>query len=579
MSRTVLALLAVLLAAGCGLPLPSGVQAPGQVPDEQRRAGQITVLPPGPQQGASARDTVIHFLGAQSSPEGGHALARQFLTPRAALGWRDDDRVRVYDPSTPPLIEQAPQGSTGRVSVETVTVISPAVATVERDGTYHRADAREKVVDTYRVSCEAGRCRVDGLDPGLRLTPADLSRSFVPRPVYFLAPALGGAQTGGHLVPDLVWLPRADLAGRLVQAVLDGPSAALQGSAATAAPAGTGLVRPVTTSADGTVTVDLTDQARGLDDRGREQLSAQLIWSLRALRTAFSRLRLLVQGQPLTVGGGDTPQDARAWPTYDPERLRPRVPLLYLDARRVRSLPGDDLPGSATAGGPVDLAAASPLGRLALLTRRPDGTSVLRTGPLEGPLAPVPATGALSSPTWGSGEQGLFLLRNGRVVLLSGQGGPVDVPVVGTVRPLRQVQVARDGVHVALLAGDRAAAHLFVGRLVQGATGPRVVGLMEVVPGLRAVVDVAWESSTSLVVLATRVPLGRLPARVAVDGSASPLLDSRLPAGLTPVSLTASADGPVVLAGTTGDGTEHVYRDNGTLFTEQARGRAPFYPG
>lgn len=567
-------LVAVLLTAGCGLSLPRGVQTPGAVPDEQSRDGEISVLPPGPTDGASPRDIVVDFLGAQSSPEGRHAVAREFLTPEAGREWDDEAGVKVYDAASPPVVEQT--------GPDVVRVKAKAVATVETDGSFRRSTG--DIDDTYRVRCAGRTCRISSLRSGLRLNLGDFVRSFAARSVYFLAPASGAAPAERHLAADLVRLPRTDEPQRLVQAVLDGPSLGLRGSVETAVPAGTRLLRPVTATPDGVVTVDLSRQVRGLPDGARQQLSAQLVWTLRSLRTAFTSLRLLVEGAPLPVAGSPGPQDVRAWASYDPDRLNPGVPGLYLDGRRLHDLV-DFSPALGVAGSgqpPVDDVAVSPDGELAVLTTLRDGLSEVRTGPQPGPFGPVRASGRLSSPTWGSGEQGLFMLRSRSVVRLPPQGSTlVDVPVEGSTEPVRRLEVARDGVRVALLVGDPDAPSLMVGRLVQGPSGPRVVAPREIAPSLSKVVDVAWETDVSLVVLAS-FQLGRLPARVAVDGfTSSPVLGSRLPLGLTATSVAAADGRPVVLSGVLsgGDQVERVYRDDGSQFVAQANGRRPVYPG
>jgi hypothetical protein len=569
-------LLAVLLlTTGCGLALPGGVQTPGAVPEEQSRDGEIAVVPPGPTDGATPRDIVTDFLGAQSSPEGRHLVAREFLTPEASRDWRDDAGVRVYDAASPPDVEQ--------LSADVVQVRAKAVAIVDSDGSYRRSTG--EIDDTYRVRCTGRTCRISSLKDGLRLNQGDFVRSFAARPVYFLAPSLGPTEQGRHLAADLVWLPRTDDPQRLVQAVLDGPSVALRGSVTSAVPFGTRLLHPVTATPDGVVTVDLSRQVRALPDDARQQLSAQLVWTLRSLRTAFTSLRLLVEGGPFEVGGSSGLQDGRAYASFDPERLEPGVPGMYLDGRRLHDLV-DFSPALGAAGSgqpPADDAAVSPDGELAVLTTLRDGRSELRTGPQAGPFGPVRASGRLSSPTWGSGEQGLFLLRGESVVRLPPTGDPVEVPVDGSTEPVRRIEVARDGVRVALLTGDPAAPSLMVGRIEQGASGPRIVATREIAPTLSEVVDVTWETDVSLVVLAS-FQLGRLPARVAADGftSSPPVLASRLPLGLTATAVAAAAGRPVVLAGVlTGgrDQGERLYRDDGSQFVAEADGHRPFYPG
>ncbi len=573
--RRLAALALLLLLPACGLPLPGGVATPGAVPQERPREEQVAVLPAGPQPDATPRQIVEAFLGAQSSPENGHAVARSFLTPTLASSWKDEGRVLVYDATRPPQPVQQSDPALVRVEFD-------VVATVDSEGVYRRVSKSQ--TETFRVDCPDGRCRIASLDNGLRITPADLARSYAPRAVQFLAPSPRPGVAPDHVVPDLLWLPRDDPAERLVQRVLDGPSTVLRGSVTTAVPPGTTLRRPVRTATDGTVTVDLSEQVTGLDGPARERLAAQLVWTLRGLRTGFARLRLRAGGEPFQVGLGAGALSAGAFGSYDPERLPARAPLRFVAARRLQTLTPDDAGDDRSEAPdlPVDVVAVSPDGTLGLLTGRPDGQVEVRTGRTAA-RSVRRAGGAFTSPTWGSGEQGLFLLDDGRLALLPPDGGVQRVAVPDLDLPLRQVRVSRDGVRVAVLAGEAASPHLLVGRLQRDDAGWRVLGLEEVVPGLTDLVDVAWESSTSLVVLATFRPLGVLPSRVPVDGSGAIVpLGARLPQGVTPVAVAAASGRPVVLAArpdSRRDDPPTLYAESDDVFGRQSPGGEPAYPG
>lgn len=576
--RRALAALAVLLLTGCGLPLTGGVQAPRTVPEEQPRAGAVSVIPPGPEEDATPEQVVRGFLGAQSSPEGDHAVARQFLLPGTA--WDDRARVEVYDPAT--LESGQEQGS------EVVTVTARRTARVGEDGAYRRDGGT--ILDPYLVRRDQnGQWRLAKVPAGLRLTSLDLGRSFAPRDVHFLAPPYGEASSTGHLVADRVWLPVVDdLPQLLVDALLRGPSSALGGSVLSAVPPGT-TRRAVRASVDGTITVDLDGPLGTLAPAVRERLSAQLVWTLRSAGNAFSRLRLLAGGQPYEVDGTTEPQEAGDWQEYDPERLRSQAPAFYLSDRQLRSLDGGLATSAATEGTlPVDEAAASPDGFLALLTRRGPRDATLSTGPQAGPFS-VRLTGDLSSPTYGSGEQGLWLLRRAggqtRLLLLPPQGPARLVEVEGLEDGVRLVRVARDGVRIAFLTGEAGRGRLLLGRISSdGAGRPTVEDVREVTTAVRGATDVAFASGTSMVVL-TRFPFGQLPARLAVDGSSLEVLDSRLQQDVEPVSVTAAAGRPTVLAGRLREdgapAATRLFRDEGRgVFVPQpGEGSAPFYPG
>ncbi len=132
-----LVLLAVTL-AGCALPLPEGVRVHQGEIVEDSDPGDIQVLPPGPLKGAAAEAVVRGFLGAESSPEDGHAIARRFLAKGTV--WSANE-VRVYDPASLRLTSSA-LGSVeasftelGRVDRDGRYVVTPRVAD-------HRATSR-----------------------------------------------------------------------------------------------------------------------------------------------------------------------------------------------------------------------------------------------------------------------------------------------------------------------------------------------------------------------------------------------------------------------------------------------------
>ncbi|MCW2715461.1 MAG: Lipoprotein LpqB, beta-propeller domain-like protein [Frankiales bacterium] len=577
--RRALAGLLLLLLAGCGLPLPEGVRSAGDVRPEQPEEVGIEVLPPGPQDGATEVDLVQGFLRAQSSPNNAHAVAREFLAP--GTPWDDDELVIVYRASPTAMPDPERLGQ--------VVVRLETVARISDDGSY-RLDSRT-LEERYTYGRQPdGQLRLTGVPPGLRLTPADRELSYRSYEVDFLALGIDGQATS-RLVADRVFLPvTADPASAVVAAALRGPSLPLRGAVTTAAPPGTTLVSPVRTDA-GLVTVDLSGGARALDSRGRQRLSAQLVWTLQAAR--YSGLRLLVEGEPFEVEGVDEVQQVSDWPGYDPSAVDEQAPLLFVRDRKLLSLDGTVEPSDATRGAAllVDEAAASPLrGALGLRTATPSGIDEIRTGPAAGPFgAPVLAEPELGSLSWGSGDQGLWVLQGGRRPVVWLVPGPDAEPGTsprqieyeyppGASGPLTRLRVARDGTRVALVFGTGADRRLHVGRIepVQGQL--RIAGVIAVAPALSDVTDLAWRSGTSLAVLAADVETaGLLPVEVAIDGSSvSPVQRGGLTG--TPVSLAAAPGRPLTVSALEG-GRSRLFRDNGSLFRLQQDGGRPFYPG
>ena len=559
----------LLLATGCSLPLSSQVHSVGEVSPQERQGAALQVIPPGPKADATPVEAVLGFLGAQASADGGHAIAREFLTPRERGRWNDDLEVQVYDPDQ--LSVQAVPGSEPGAAL--VRVVTHVTGRVRADGSYVVLSG-ERVQEDYHLLRQRGGWLLDDVPAGLRLTAADRQRAFAARSVYYLAPQLAGDLP--HLVPDQVFLPvGGDPATTLVSRLVRPPSVALAGSVRTAVPEGAHLER-VDMSSSGEVTVDLTGVTTPPTGQRAQDLSAQLVWTLRSLGSAFRGLRLLVNGRPLAVPGEGQLQRAGEWDTYDPEGLGPNPPYFFVSGRRLRA--SVELPaGPATAGDvgdgravAVDAAAVTPdRTRVALLEAPGEAVTTVRIGPLRGQSFPVAARGpALTSPTWGSGDLGLWLVRQGRGLVRVGRGRLDPVTVVGQPPGrITGLALSRDGVRAALVVGGR----LYVGRVLLVSGAPRVVGLSLVLPTLHGVSAVAWSSSTELVLLGVLTRARQL-LRVSVDGSSLQAMNT---AGLVPTEVAASAVGVVVVSG------GKLFLTQGAAFhqVQADRSRSPVFPG
>ena len=561
--------LALLALAGCSLPLPQGVQSTRGVPAQQRPQDDITVIPPGPRPGQPPDAVVQGFLNAEASPVDSHAVARRFLAGRA--GWDDRGDLLVYDPASLEVVLQREDAQSADVTT-TVTVS----ATIRRDGS-SAALAPRVVTDSYRLTRSGRDWRLASVPAGLRLTPADRDRSFSAVRTWFLAPPVEGE--GRHVVPDAVFLPdRPDVRGSvdaLVRRLVAGPSRSLAGSVLTAVPPGA-VVQRVDVDATGVVQVRLTGGREVLTPARLEELSAQLVWTLRGI-PSFTALRLSVGGQVVAPAGGPADQVAGSFDAYDPDGLGPVPLLFYVERRRLRALDTDLPPGPATTGDPgrrgafaVDeVAVSNGQTRLALVS----GTT-LRIGPLRSTSYPlVLARPGLHAPSWGAGGLGLWLLQgSSRLLRVGGLDDVHEVPVDGAPGRLTALAVSRDGVRVALVSDGR----LLVGRVDRSGGTVRVVGLVEVAPSLSAVTDVAWVGAASLAAVGT-LQGTVLPVRLAVDGSSVVPLDGPGLPG-PPVGIAASPAGIVVEARTPAG--SRLFRATGNGFAVLAgRGTAPAYPG
>ncbi len=575
--KRLLAVLALLSVTACGgLPLPEGVRgARGVGAGQVDTGGGIVVVPPGPQPGSTALQLVQDYLFALSvSPEGGHAVAREFLAPGVACCTSTE--AVVY--SLPTLTINVVNGDATALRVK-----FESLARIDADGAYHLE--AEDAGATFRVVRVGKDLRLSEVPTALWLRSTDVARTFTPYDVHFLARTSGGG-TGARLVPDRVFLPSTAEPGQaLVDALLRGPTSDLEPAVDSAAPVGT----TARVRADGGLAVvDLSPQVLSLETRARQRLSAQLVWTL---VPAFTGVRLTVGGRPFEVDGAGAVagavQDRGDWTEFDPAGVAANAPLMFLDARRVRSL-DRELPDSAVTDGrlAVDAAASSPTsGQLGLRTRLASGLDEVRTGPLGGPFGdPVLARRGLTALSWGPGEQGLWVLEPGRRAVVwripgpdaddrTPQAVPYEQPR-GT-GPLTALKVSRDGSRIAMVFGGR----LHVGVVVPTPEGVRIATIARISSELVGVIDVAWQSGTSLVVLGSFESAEQpFPASVAVDGSSFSVVQRPL-VGAVAVEIAAAPRRPIVVAADA-DGRRQLFRDNGTLFRlAQSRGSAPFYPG
>jgi hypothetical protein len=556
---------ALLLAAACSLPLPSGVRAPSGVTG-QGQAADLQVLPQGPAAGQGPPAVVAGFLAAQASPAGDYAIARQFLTGEAARRWSPHLGVRVYRPESehiPPPARDAP-----------VQVQLTAVGEV--DGTGRYVARTHDVNDFYGVTKNAqGSWRISSLPQwvGLQLTQIDLLRTFAARNIYYLSPAQGGHSR--HVVPDRVFLPGGPTVGAdaLVRRAFQHPTKAL-GDSVDPVDAEPGLLS-VRRARNGEVTVTLSDDAGGLGAADLQNLSARLVWTLRG-DPAFTGLRLQTSRGVLRPPGMPDVQPATSWDSYDPEGLGRSPAYYFVKGRRLASS-GARLPASSLTNGsaPVDLVAVSPRGDHIAALRTVGGSVEVDLGSTRGSaVSTAVRAGGLTSPTWGSGERGLWMLqRDGRpghrdqVVRVEPDGKRllgVRMPAAPAGR-ISSVAVSRDGARAALVIGGA----VYVFRVSwDGATAALVDPLLLPTRAGRAT-QVVWSTPTEVVVLKPDQG-AQAVQRVAVDGSASSYV---LLGTLSPTSVAAFGSALVVASG------GQLWSVAQGITSAQPSGLSPAFPG
>jgi hypothetical protein len=568
-----LAPLALALAlAGCaGVPDHSSVHTGNALPvGNAEPDAQIRVLVHPPPAGAKPEDIVAGFLVASAGSEAEHAIARTYLTAAAGRSWQPNVRALVYDDAASgPLVARV------RGAARIVVLNAPELASVGRDGGYSNAAPNARITADFRLVREAGQWRISNPPPGLLLTTLDFGRSLHAQSEYFLNRDLS------VLVPDTVFSPVTGpgLSTALIRALVRGPTAWLAPAVRTAIPAGTTLLGTVPVDDRGTATVNLSRQALDSTPAQRQQMSAQIVWTLRNV-SGFNRMRLLVDGNPFDVPSAGSTQSRDAWPTYDPDALSTSAQGFYRSAGRVVGVNANDgQPAGTFARGPSALAdiALSPDLAFGAGLRRVGTRTTIYAGSLAVVARPVYSASAnFTAPSWDvSGELWTVQLSPAPQVLVIRPAAPVlRVPAPGLDGlVVRELRVSRDGTRVAVVANSGTGSELLIGRVSTTSDGAlRLDGFRAPDSTLANVSHVTWADANTVLVLGQATGSSPIPWLVDVDGASPGPLTTN---GLTSYDAVAGAPGQPVLAEAGGE----VYQAAHGLWTPVARGTQPAYPG
>lgn len=582
-TSAVLALLLALTSAACaGVPTSGPVRKGDPVRLERSNVAVPFIATP-PQPGATPEEVVRGFLRASADFRSDHRVARMHLAPSVRQLWRTGASTTVYDQAQAPLAVVA----TGPV----VTVRGAEVARIDAEGSYRRAPSEVEVTRTFRMARISGEWRITSLQDGLLLSLVDVQESFRQVSLYFLSPSQN------TLVPDTVLLPELPgLSTRLVSRLLRGPTAAVRGGVVSAFPQGTGLEVPSVPIRDGLVTVRLDETALSADDDEREQMAAQLVWTVKQLGPEVQRVRITAGGRDLVVSGVAAEQPRNSWLKFDPNGLT-GTPSVYVvvDGRVSRILEGrfEPVAGPAGSGSPALRSPAVSLdeGRVAAVSS--DGTT-LYAGRLAAAAAfdPVASGGDLGPPSWDPLGNLWFVDKVGGTisVLAAGATEPVAVQVGRRPGgPVTQIALSRDGVRVAMVTGSGRAARLLVAT-VQGVdqlgTEPLPAGAVpavsiraarEVLPDLRGIRDVAWADAQTLAVLGSRAG-GRVEALyTSTDGYEVEAVQAEEDlAGLAAAPPVGTQISPLVVQ--TAEGLLEQFT-SGRVWVQLGTGSDPAYPG
>jgi hypothetical protein len=572
-------LVAVVLAvAGCStVPTSSPTVPITQAPS--RQDADVGIEPLAPEPGASAEEIVRGFIDASASTGRGHPVARQYLTPAAQERWADDGGVTVIEPGFATVNQEE---GVVRMSARTV-------GTVDERGIF--SVGGERFVRDFAVEQVDGEWRIADPENGLVVLEPDFERVYDHLNAYFLDP------TGRRVVPD----PRYLVVGEaqptaLVQRLFEGPSPALRAGVDNPVE-GLALRRPVTVDGS-TATVDLTGLPTDPDPL-LEQICAQLVWTL--TQTRIRDVEVLVEGEAVSLPQVPRVQSTDDWAAYDPDAVPVDAVGHYVDAKGALRTAPDGAPVAGPAGAGeyalVSAAAASDAtsGELSFLAAvtAPDrsGDRTLLAGPYGGELAPVlPGSRSLTAPTVAATRPEIWTVRNGDAVVRVLPGAPpqeVSASSLAGLGTVEALQLSPDGVRAALVIDGRSGPVLYLGTVVRSDERAVVLGdLREVNPAIDNAVDVTWQESDTLMLLADD-PAGDavVPYEVGVDGwGLTEVPTSGLPADATTIAAAPNQE-PLVSAGDPdGPGESTIWRLIGVtwvtlvLGAPPQRGTEPFYP-
>lgn len=542
------------LAGGCARVPTSGpvVEVDQSVP-EIGSSRFVRALARPPHDGMSQDEVVRGFLNAASGFEDGHAVARQYLTAEAARSWDAEAGVQVYGNDTESLTD---------VDEHTVRMTADEVALISDRKQYAPVEPGSVLTQDFSLVQQGGQWRISSPPPGLLLSRAAVERSYREFQTYFIA------RPGGILAPNPVLFASSqrDVTEDLIRSLLAGPGAWLDPAVTSGFPVGTELNSATVT--DGIARIDLSAPAMQADDLGRQQLSAQLVWTLRQV-AGVRAVVITVDGQPLAVPGIDPIQPRTAWADFDPDGLPAGAPWYLTRSGAVLAMDAANLAvpaaGAAGVGRPK---VARPLVSL-------DQTSVAATDPSGQLLTAQLDEGSRWARALTSGKSAGGSWDRTGLLWLPDKNGVQAVNALGTQKvrisldDVRSVQISRDGSRALVIAGpkDAAAAYLLRMDRTTGPAHPSRPRLVSAGPVLAGV----WVNATEVALLTKQT--GQ-PAQVATVDLG--LFSVHQLAGPPRARSVAAAPDRPLLSGTA-DG--QIWQFNGSTWVPLAPGRQPRYPG
>ncbi|WP_250035539.1 LpqB family beta-propeller domain-containing protein [Paractinoplanes maris] len=524
----VTAVLATMLAGGCGIPAES----------------DVTILGDGPSSGVSVDDDgtpPVQYARQDTSDL--EEFADNYLEAAAGDPETALDRVKAFQ--APDLAKRFPTSNDIKVIRETerplyspgdseITFIAQVVGTLKANGVLQPADASSSSMPyKLRIGSVEGQDGLFVLDAPqtMLITGETLGLYYQTRTIYWWN------NENTSLVPDLRYMPRSVPTVQQPTTILGwltGSPAPWLSDAVNSLPTGTQAADNVPAITNDTLEIRLNDKAvpQGSDPGALDRLRRQLQWSMQPVPRTMAIS--IGRNEPVRVTDGEFFESNLAYRLADdPERFA----VLGGGIRRFKNSPhaGDPVPVlKPTANRNIASAAisASPTRSYAAVVTGPEQQRRLSVADAPaGEQADLKQVGGLSgslgTPVWaqlptGAAEDSRaigLITMNGRIHSFGSTAAPAQrVDWQGDPGPVSALSVAPDGHRVAVVSNGR------LYRAALNTSGDGVtLGLPEQVlpPTLRAVTAVAWSSEDYLVVAGVRRDDRYAVLDVTVDGALS----------------------------------------------------------
>ena len=276
----VLLLLLILVCSGCAsIPTEGPID---EVPIPEDSAG-IEIAPQPPRGDDEPAQIIEGFLLAMSEADTTYRTARTYLTAEAAQRWEPGRSTQVF------------QGSVLQADGH---YLLQGVLLGEIDETDRFQPRGEPLRHDFGLVEKDGQWRINNPPDGVLLSRYLFTRNYRQVTIYF------SAQDNEVGVPELLTIPEGEVSpGRIVEAVLRGPSERMQSVVRNALPSGAKLGDGgASVDEDGIATVDLTGVAPSMPPEQRRRLGAQLLWSLTSV-PRVTGLKITVDGTQFTLPG------------------------------------------------------------------------------------------------------------------------------------------------------------------------------------------------------------------------------------------------------------------------------------